>query len=127
MQTLGRLVAEGAEAGRAAEALQLLGNLAFRNAREVAEAISDSGILLRALALSRFDPEGPLLREWALLLVRNCVEASPAVHEKLSQMRVLEIDRNSDANRDLERRTGSRLELLDGRPVLVRPEEESDL
>jgi hypothetical protein len=117
-------VAEGAEPSVAGEALQLLGNLAYRNAREVAEAMLGQGLLLRAMALSPFDPARPLLREWALLLVRNCVEASPAVHSELSTMRALEIDRDSAANIDLERRTGARLELLDGRPVLVHPEKE---
>ena len=90
----------------------------------MAEAVDEAGLLLRALALSRFDPEGPLRREWALLLVRACVESSPAVHERLAAMRVLEIDRDSPANRDLERRTGARLELLDGRPILVKPQQE---
>ena len=123
MEKMGALLSEGCDMERAAWALQLLGNMCFRNEQRVTAELLRLNLLPRILTLSAFNPEQPLTREWALVLVRNATEADPDVHAYLSKMQVLGIDRDNPHNQDLEQRTGSRLELVEGRPMLVRREE----
>ncbi len=124
LERLAALLEEGCDMAVAAHALQILGNLAYRNDVAVTRAMLRLELLPKVLRLSKFDPTQPLTREWALLVVRNATEADPEVHAYLSQMRLLDIDRTSQHNCDLEQRTGARLELVDGKPMLVKRETE---
>ena len=103
----------------AAEVLRLLGNLLYAQPSDCGEALlREVGLIECVLSWSSFNPEKPLTREWALIVVRNATETSPAVHAYLDGMQVVSIA-DTPETQELERRTGRRLILENGKPKLV--------
>lgn len=91
-------------------ALQILGNLIYRNDEYICARLLQLDAFPKILRHSRFNPHaGGPNREWAMVCIRNATEVSPAVHAYLSEMQYLGIDRSDGQVAELEKKMGAAL------------------
>lgn len=73
-------------AGVKAGLVRLLGNLVHRNRRAQDQALALGGVPL-VLGCCRVEEGQPMLREWALLAVRNLTEGNNAVRSAIAELK----------------------------------------
>ena len=76
--------------------LQLLANLAAAEGEGAAAALLDSGTLRAVLESTRLDPDSPLAREWALIIVKSCIASSARAREWLGELTIQGVQQSPD-------------------------------
>lgn len=76
--------------------LQLLANLAAAEGEGAAAALLDSGTLRAVLESTRLDPDSPLAREWALIIVKSCIASSARARDWLGELTIQGVQQSPD-------------------------------